>query len=130
MENLDEIIKSRVKDAVKILSDNGLSKQKIANHFNLKEGMIRHWEAGRAVPKAADLKKLADLVEWDVAYFFKGAVPKKHKTKVVSSDLEVGIKIGKLEGRIEELEKKVQEYKDLNCKLLDKLPSKALNKKL
>jgi len=128
MESLDEIIKSRVTDAIKVLSDNGLSKQKIANHFNLKEGMIRHWEAGRAVPKAADLKKLADLVEWDIGYFFKDAIPKKHKQKIVSSGLEMKIIIGKLEGRIEELEKKVKEYKDLNCKLLDKLPSKALNK--
>jgi len=43
--------------------------------------------------------------------------------------LESAAKIAKLEGRNEELEKKVQEYKDLSCKLLDKLPSKTLNKK-
>jgi len=43
--------------------------------------------------------------------------------------LESATKNAKLEGRIEELEKKVQEYKDLSCKLLDKLPSKTLNKK-
>jgi len=48
---------------------------------------------------------------------------------VKSSPDESTTKNAKLEGRIEELEKKVQEYKDQNSKLLDKLSSNAPNKK-
>lgn len=54
---------------------NGVTRQKLAYALNISESTLWRWEKGITVPSLEELKKIADLFNVDLKYFFDADVP-------------------------------------------------------
>jgi len=90
----------------------GISQTVLARKLGIGQTAVSMWGKGGA-PSIDKIIPLAEILGVSIEYLFTG---NSESSKQIPdhtpglSDLEVGLKIGRLEGRIQELEKQVQRY--------------------
>jgi len=90
-----------------------LSQGELSKMLGISQASVSAWKTG-SVPSSDKIVPLAEILGVSIEYLLTGEPQKQTleqpEAKSAMSDLEVGLKIGRLEGRIEELEKLVLRY--------------------
>jgi len=82
---------------------------KIARKLGIEYSAISMWKKGGA-PSVEKIASIAEILEVSVEFLITGKNQASLDKRVSESELEAAIKIAKLEGRLEEMEKQIQKY--------------------
>lgn len=101
----------RISDSLKQLKNQGLSNAKIGDRIGVTENTIKNWIDRKTSPNAHQLQIIADLTGKDLLWFYnKAPVVGVNEQIAAYAPMLSDREIGRLEGKIEELEKQVIRY--------------------
>jgi len=118
---------SQIAERLKIFRTHlGLSQKNLSPKLGISQQSYAKYELGITEPSCDTFGLLANMglnIHWLITGIGDMLGQGRDDTR------ELSLKIARQESKIEELEKQIQEYKDLNSKLIDKLPSSPPKKK-
>ena len=118
-----ENLSAKIKEAIRLSE---LMKKDIADSCGVTTETLRNWEKGKQLPDALQIKKIADITQNNLAWFYGEDV----SLSVSEPRASYGSsrEIGRLEGKVETLQEELNWYKTEIRDLLSKCSEGFKNK--
>lgn len=103
-------LQNRVASALVELKATGFSNKRAGDKIGVTENTIKNWIDGKTVPDSYQLQKIAEVTGKSIDWFY-GEDISSYKVVEPSPSYGSDREIGRLEGRIESLEKEIEWYR-------------------